>query len=120
LLEMGGWGDSATRQEQKRRQREAQQSAMNATGAGDAREGLEHEGDVYMNDEEDAAGVWDVEHVLDASFDKTSLAEAHTLSIEVQYLHLDMCLCVHVLQMQLSFECSVLYCKISPATNYIS
>lgn len=80
LLEMGGWGDSATRLEQRRRQREAQRPGSAAAAQG---EEMGHEGDVYMNDEEDTAGVWDVEHVLDASFDRTSLAEAHVLSIEV-------------------------------------
>lgn len=80
LLEMGGWGDSATRAAALKRQQEAD-AAGSANTAGRAEN--EREGDVYMNDS-DAPGVWEVQHVLDAGFDKDTLSEATTLSIEVE------------------------------------
>jgi len=79
LLEMGGWGDSATKRAQRLRQRAAD---MAGSAEHADRASSEHEGDVYIIDDE-GPGVWDVEHVLDASYDNSSLSEAHTLSIEV-------------------------------------
>lgn len=46
----------------------------------------EGEGDVYMVDEEEGPGVWEVEHVLDADFGDSSISEAQTLSIEVNFV----------------------------------
>lgn len=47
----------------------------------------EGEGDVYMVDEEEGPGVWEVEHVLDApDYGDASISEAQTLSIEVRLL----------------------------------
>ncbi len=77
---MGGWGDSATKRSQRQRQRAADQP--NLAEHAD-RASSEHEGDVYIVDDE-GPGVWDVEHVLDASYDSSSLSDAHTLSIEVR------------------------------------
>lgn len=76
---MGGWGDSATKRAQRLRQRAAD---MAGSAEHADRASSEHEGDVYIIDDE-GPGVWDVEHVLDASYDNSSLSEAHTLSIEV-------------------------------------
>lgn len=60
--------------------------AANAAGSAQHADRTPHEGDgdVYMFDEDAGPGVWEVEHVLDASFGDNSLAEAQTLSIEVR------------------------------------
>ncbi|GMH33637.1 hypothetical protein BSKO_01471 [Bryopsis sp. KO-2023] len=78
LLEMGGWGDSI------RRKGLEKQRQANLTPPADDSSPPENDldADVYSA-EGDGAGVWEVENILDAVYDKDSQYEPYTLCIEV-------------------------------------
>ncbi|KAK9814572.1 hypothetical protein WJX72_008066 [[Myrmecia] bisecta] len=76
LLEMGGWGDGFALRQKRMKQAEPQAPSQN--GAFQSMDG-----DVYIVDG-NQTGVWEVENVLDAAYDRDPEFEPHTLSIEVQ------------------------------------
>ncbi|KAK9906747.1 hypothetical protein WJX75_007311 [Coccomyxa subellipsoidea] len=84
LLEMGGWGDGAV---QKARSKQSTLTASNGAAVATEGPGFQGEegaeGDVYTVGGNGQPGVWDVENVLEATF-QTGEFEPHTLSIEVE------------------------------------